>query len=1711
MLSPLSGSFEAVFFNVFRQILAIILGLLLALQPLTSYAQLAADTAAPAMNQPTIGAAPNGVPLVDIAAPNGAGVSHNQYQDFNIDNRGAILNNSAVVGTSTLGGVVLGNPNLTPGAEAGLIINEVTSTNPSALNGALEVHGAQADVVVANPNGITVDGLETINIDRFSLSTGRPELNSTTGALERFNVNQGTITIEQLGLNTETATHTDIAARVAEVLGQVRAGQSLNVILGRNDVDYDSLLTTVKASDGSTKPALALDAAEFGAIQAGRIKIMATEDGVGVKTASSLVTNLNDIVIDAAGTAQLKQLSAKTDATITARDVVLEETVYAEQNLNLSAENSLSVESSGIVGAQNNTTVTAATVSNNGVLGADLNADATFAGGTGTLTVNATTVFTNNGAAYGASLALANLSNTASGLVRAHGSTGDFTLTGALTNNGAIAAQNTLTFNGTTLTNTDLIYANNALTLSATGTITNTEGAFISETGDISITAARFDNVGTRDVVQETTTLFQYKNTRMPNWSGHITSGRFLEDAWDGGQHSHHLFIANPDKIDISGWGPNTWEDYAPQTPEQWDVSTWTLVVPDEAHNAGRAFVSVTKRKDNVGAALPAEILARQGQITINVGSGLINNDNGVIAADTGITLNGGSLINTGTTLEESIRVGLEYRTNTTIRSWGWFIGEDSPNTPSPTDNNYSGFSQGHIGDRVNHDIQTIGRLGGTIAAGNGNVTGSLSGDIALVEQKQNTIDGADISGIIRFDTGLDASQALRFRPSLYKESTSNRYQLEQRFAFTNIASFYGSDYFLDRLGLNPDSVTKRLGDAVFDTNVIAREIQRQTGQRFLAAYTTDASQMQALLDNAASFATALNIAPGITLSEEMVAQLTNDIVWYEEQQVAGETVLVPKLYLKDTQRLFEAAAITGDSISLVAANVTLLNSALAATGGAVDVQVAGNYTQKGGRLTGDTIALTSQNIAISAAIDSVGNGTNRIGSILNSVATVTATDSVSFGALGSVSLDGAAITSGADTSITAGDAINIGTDTLTSFYDYKSERADITTSRTENLQSTLQAGNQLTITSNTGDVTLKAAQLQADAVDITGQEISIETATDTSYARALLKKESTFWQSSRDAGQVDETVLNTTIEANTLNLNASQSLTAEVKRPEQGGDKAEAIAALSAEPGLGYLAQVQPENVILVVENDREWNEHQKGLTQTGGIVLSLAIAAATFGAGSALAAGAGAGTTAASAGAAQTALAAGGTVLTSSGAVLTSAAAINAAAATGATFTTLSAASTVIANAALTSLATTAATSAINQDFDPQAALKSLGTSVATAGLTQVLTAKLGTYIPEGTGGSFDFADRALNIGTGAVVGETVESAVYGTDWEIDSALANAAIDIGAAAAATEVGQLEGNIGKSGQIILHAGLGAATAALKEGNLAAGAIGAVAGETFAETLGDPQNQGQTVANAKLAGGLVAVALGQTGDDITIAADAGGNAAEFNALSAAVPVGAAACAASMVCVTAFAGLMGITALQAQRMLADNSMGLIDVESFPDQSEEIAKTSQLPGFTPAEALPELPGYTVNEDLLSLIETFPAEETIIFTLPGFEIDESAGGMSVFYNLPQNYYPDNDGFIGERTREFLMPGDVVDRYGSLKRARYASPEGTPDGMRALPPNTTERPYFKLKVLKPIEVETGTITPAYDELGLGTQHYFPVSLDVLQKKGFIEVLESE
>ena len=201
-----------------------------AVQPsLTFAAEILPDTSAPTGQQPQVLEAANGVPLVQITAPSAGGVSMNLYDFFNVPERGAILNNSDHLSNTELAGYVQGNPNLMNGT-AQIIVNEVTSINPSELRGFLEVAGDRAGIVIANPNGILADGAGFLNTARVTLTTGRTEMDPA-GNLTALRVEDGNIRITGNGLDTKGMDTAELyARRLRSTRGSGRSTQRLSQV-----------------------------------------------------------------------------------------------------------------------------------------------------------------------------------------------------------------------------------------------------------------------------------------------------------------------------------------------------------------------------------------------------------------------------------------------------------------------------------------------------------------------------------------------------------------------------------------------------------------------------------------------------------------------------------------------------------------------------------------------------------------------------------------------------------------------------------------------------------------------------------------------------------------------------------------------------------------------------------------------------------------------------------------------------------------------------------------------------------------------------------------------------------------------------------------------------------------------------------------------------------------------------------------------------------------------------------------------------------------------------------------------------------------------------------------------------------------------------------------------------------------------------------------
>jgi len=263
-----------------------------------------ADKSAPKNQQPIVLQTANGLPQVNIQTPNDKGLSHNKYAKFDVDTKGAILNNSRTNVQTQQGGLITGNPYLARG-EAKVILNEVNSSDPSVLKGYVEVAGKKADVIIVNPSGIHCEGCGIINSNRATLTTGKPQIKN--GNLESFVVEKGKVKVSGKGLDNSRVDYTEIIARETQVNAGVWSKKEAKVITGKNTVkrletsaDLQIIHNNQPLAD-EPRPQVAVDVGELGGMYSGKIHLIGTEKGVGVHNAGHIGASAETLKIDSEG------------------------------------------------------------------------------------------------------------------------------------------------------------------------------------------------------------------------------------------------------------------------------------------------------------------------------------------------------------------------------------------------------------------------------------------------------------------------------------------------------------------------------------------------------------------------------------------------------------------------------------------------------------------------------------------------------------------------------------------------------------------------------------------------------------------------------------------------------------------------------------------------------------------------------------------------------------------------------------------------------------------------------------------------------------------------------------------------------------------------------------------------------------------------------------------------------------------------------------------------------------------------------------------------------------------------------------------------------------------------------------------------------------------------------------------------------------------
>jgi len=206
--------------------------------------------------------------------------------------------------------------------------------------------------------------------------------------------------------------------------------------------------------------------------------------------------------------------------------------------------------------------------------------------------------------------------------------------------------------------------------------------------------------------------------------------------------------------------------------------------------------------------------------------------------------------------------------------------------------------------------------LGGVTVGGVSGSAGGTKGGAVSVNGGSGLVNSVIASATaVNVLSNLTIPQGGLFRPDTVPNAP---YLIETNPAFTSQKSFISSDYYLQQLGLNPQSVEKRLGDGLYEQQLVQNEITSLTGKAVLGPYTDVQSMYEALMASGASLTESLNLPLGMALSPEQIAALTTNVVIMQTEVVDGQSVLVPVVYLaKASQQNMNGPLIAATDIDL--------------------------------------------------------------------------------------------------------------------------------------------------------------------------------------------------------------------------------------------------------------------------------------------------------------------------------------------------------------------------------------------------------------------------------------------------------------------------------------------------------------------------------------------------------------------------------------------------------------------------------------------------------------------------------------------------------------------------------------------------------------------------------------------------------------------------
>ncbi|ELH6401406.1 contact-dependent inhibition effector tRNA nuclease [Escherichia coli] len=664
--------------------------------------------------------AANGVPVVNIATPDGAGISHNRFTDYNVGKEGLILNNATgKLNPTQLGGLIQNNPNLKAGGEAKGIINEVTGGNRSLLQGYTEVAGKAANVMVANPYGITCDGCGFINTPHATLTTGKPVMNAD-GSLQALEVTEGSITINGAGLDGTRSDAVSIIARATEVNAALHA-KDLTVTAGANRITADGRVSALKG-EGDV-PKVAVDTGALGGMYARRIHLTSTESGVGVNL-GNLYAREGDIILSSAGKLVLKNSLAGGNTTVTGTDVSLSGDNKAGGNLSVTGTTGLTLnqprlvtdknlvlsssgqivqnggeltagqnamlsaqhlnQTSGTVNAAENVTLTTTndtTLKGRSIAGKTLTVSSGSLNNGGTLVAGRdatvkTGTFSNTGTVQGNGLKVTATDLTSTGSIKS-GSTLDIsarnatlsgdagakdsarvTVSGTLENRGRLVSDDVLTLSATQINNSGTLSGAKELVASA-DTLTTTEKSVTNSDGNLMLDSASSTLAGETSAGGTVSVKGNsLKTTTTAQTQGNSVSVDVQNAQLDGTQAARDILTLNASEK-LTHSGKSSAPSLSLSAPE---LTSSGVLVGSALNTQSQTLTNSGLLQGEASLTVNTQRLDNQQNGTLYSAADLTLDipdirNSGLITGDNGLTLNTASLSNPGKIIADTLNV----------------------------------------------------------------------------------------------------------------------------------------------------------------------------------------------------------------------------------------------------------------------------------------------------------------------------------------------------------------------------------------------------------------------------------------------------------------------------------------------------------------------------------------------------------------------------------------------------------------------------------------------------------------------------------------------------------------------------------------------------------------------------------------------------------------------------------------------------------------------------------------------------------------------------------------------------------------------------------------------------------------------------------------------------------------------------------------------